>query len=103
MRFLVITKNVHPVPMELFGMLVEGLQQWADTHLASGKIEQTWSFSGQPAGGGILNVESHEELEEIMTGFPFGNWAETQIIPLSDLHRSIAGMRQAAERMAPPA
>ncbi len=99
MRFLVITKGNHPLPMEQAGMITEAMQQWADTHRASGKMEQIWAFAGLPGGGGILNVDSHEELDDIMAAFPFGNWSETQIYPISDIDHTIATFRQIAAQM----
>jgi hypothetical protein len=36
-------------------------------------------------GGGIVEVESPEELDEIMVGFPFGQLSNMEVHALSDL------------------
>ena len=44
---------------------------WVAEHRASGKMEHVWSFAGYAGGGGIMNVDTHEELDKSMAGFPF--------------------------------
>ncbi len=41
-------------------------------------------------GGGVLDVESHEELDAIMSRFPFAPFSTIEIIPLSDIDESLA-------------
>jgi muconolactone delta-isomerase len=100
-RFLVITKSIHPLPFEQAPALADAMQQWADANRASGKIEQIWGLAGVPGGGGILSVNSHEELDEIMTAFPFGNWSDTQIYAIADLDHTLATFRKALQQAAP--
>jgi len=98
MRFLVVTRGKYPVPPS--PELVDATKEWVDSHLASGQMEQTWNFAGVRGGGGILNVESLDQLDEIMTGFPFGPYSEIDILPLTDLHESLDRVRSQLERMA---
>jgi muconolactone delta-isomerase len=98
MRFLIVTKAIHPLPVEHAPMLAEAMQTWADTHRASGKMEQIWAFAGLPSGCGILNVDSHEELDDIMLGFPFANWSDTQVYVLSDIDHTMASFRAASQQ-----
>ena len=93
MRFLVVSKSKHPMPPEIGVGLVEAMRPWVDRH--PGKFEQVWSFAGVPGGGGILNVESLEELDAIMTEFPFGPFSETEVLPLVDLDQSLDRVKQA--------
>lgn len=79
--------------------LVEGMKQWTAAHRSSGKMEQIWSFAGTAGGGGILNVTSHEELDAIMTGFPFGPFSQIDVYPLADLDAALENLSQAIGQM----
>jgi muconolactone delta-isomerase len=50
--------------------------------------------------GGILNVDSLEELDTIMTEFPFGPFSEVKVQALVDLTESLQRGKQAAEARA---
>ena len=63
MRFLVVTKPKHPVPPEAVVALFDGLLAWTGAWSGQGKMEQVWGFAGVGGGGGILNVDSIEELD----------------------------------------
>lgn len=89
MRFLVVTQGNAPLPMDQAPLLVAGMQQWLAAHRASGKMKDAWVFAGTPGGGGILDVDSHEELDDIMSGFPFANWSETKVYALADIDHSM--------------
>jgi muconolactone delta-isomerase len=99
MRFLIVTQASSPFPPDMAMALVQGMKQWAATHTASGKMEQIWSFAGLPGGGGILNVDSHEELDAIMSGFPFANFSKIEIYPLADLNAGLDNFAQAIQQM----
>jgi muconolactone delta-isomerase len=90
MRFLVITHGREAVPPEMGLPMMQMMQGWLAEHRASGKLEHVWSFAGTVGGGGILNVDSHEELDEIMIGFPFGQTSDVKIHALADLDTSLA-------------
>jgi muconolactone delta-isomerase len=104
MRFLVVTTNRDPVTPDVGLGLIRMMQAWVDEHTASGKMKETWSFAGTIGGGGILEVESHEELDAIMGGFPFAQVSNVDVYPLADLHASLEGaearMQAALQMMA---
>ncbi len=79
--------------------MFEALLGWAQKYRASGKLERMWNFAGLQGGGGILNVDSHEELEAIMNEFPLGPFMEIEITPLSDLDKALQGIIEAAKAM----
>jgi muconolactone delta-isomerase len=78
-------------------------QAWLAEHRESGKLEQVWSFAGQVAGGGIANVDSHEELDAIMATWPLAQVSEATIYPLADLDAvlnvSVANIERIMEAM----
>ena len=99
MRFLVITKPSHPLPMEAAIGMLEGMSRWVEKNVASGKFEQIWAFAGTQGGGGVLNVESHEELDDVMSEFPFAPFSQVEILALTDLQRSLDKGKQVAAAM----
>lgn len=102
MRFLVTTKSTSPFPPEMAMGMVEAMKQWAGTHRQSGKMEQIWAFAGSNGGGGILNVDSHEELDAIMAGFPFGPFSQIDVYPLADIDASLESFTKVIQQMMPP-
>jgi muconolactone delta-isomerase len=102
MKFLVVTKGNAPFPPEAAPMLINAMRQWSTTHLASGKMEQIWSFAGIGGGGGVLNVDSHEELDRIMAGFPFAQFSQIEIYALADLNASMDNFEKVIQQMMPP-
>jgi muconolactone delta-isomerase len=68
-------------------------------HRASGELKEVWNFARLSGGGGALEADNHEELEEIMGGSPWTPWSTMEIYPLSDLDRSLATNRASFQRM----
>lgn len=99
MQFLVITKQSFPPPPEMLIPLNEAMSAWLAEHRASGKLVQAWSFAGTVGGGGIADVASHEELDEMMVGFPYGASSTIEVYPLADLDKNLASARGVFERM----
>ncbi len=99
MQFLVITKQVNPAPPEMVLPLFDAMQAWVAEHRASGKMKSVWAFAGTPGGGGVLEVDSHEELDAIMVGFPFQPFSSVEIIALSDIDKSLEAAKGAIQRM----
>jgi muconolactone delta-isomerase len=100
MKFLVSTHPKHPIPPEIGLQLIDAMVAWINQYADSGKIQDVWSFAGTGGGGGILDVDSAEELDAIMAGFPFGAFSEIQIYPLADLHESLQHLKQVMQAMA---
>ena len=99
MKILVVTKAKHPLPPEAAPGLIDALSGWARRHTENGKMEAAWSFAGMPGGGGVLNVESLEELDAIMTEFPLAAFSEIELYPLVELHESLQRTKQAFQLM----
>ncbi len=102
MKFLIVTKSKAPFPPEMVMGLIDAMAGWARKYTTSGKIEQIWGFAGLQGGGGIASVNSLEELDAIMTEFPFAPFSDTEIYGLTDLQAGLQNVKQAIQAMAPP-
>ena len=93
MQFLVITRQSTPPPPEMLMPMIGAMEAWVAQNRGSGKAKAMWAFAGTPGGGGVIEVESHEELDAIMSRFPFGPYSTVEIIALSDLDESLANVK----------
>jgi muconolactone delta-isomerase len=100
MRFLILSNPTHLTPPEIIPSLVDAMSAWVDQHTASGKLESAWSFAGRVGGGGILTVDSADELDAIMVGYPFGSFSDVEVYPLADLEGSLQRAKAAAQAFA---
>jgi muconolactone delta-isomerase len=89
MRYLVVTISRYPIPPEMGVGLLDAMSKWAERYTAVGKIEQIWSFAGIRGGAGVMNVDSLEELDQIMTEFPLAPFSKVWIDGLVDLQQSL--------------
>jgi muconolactone delta-isomerase len=101
MKFLVVTKNKMPIPPEMALGLVEAMEGWIQKYTDTGKMDQVWGFAGLQGGGGILNVSSLEELDSIMTEFPFGPFSNIEVYGLADLDLGLQKMKELIKAMPP--
>ena len=79
--------------------MLDAMEAWVAQHRASGKAKAVWAFAGTNGGGGVLEVESHEELDAIMARFPFAPFSTIEIIALSDMDKSLANAKAFVEEM----
>jgi muconolactone delta-isomerase len=89
MKFLITQESKYPIPPEISSRVLEGMMAWLDKYQRQGKLEASWSIAGRQAGGGILNVNSLEELDEIMTQNPLAPFSDVRAEPLSDARESL--------------
>jgi len=100
MQFLVIAKPRSAPPLEMTLPLIEAMEAWVAQHRASGKAKALWSLAGYAGGGGVLDVDSHEELDEIMASFPFAPFSTIEVLALGDLDRALQATKAVVQRMA---
>ena len=89
MQFLVITRQKTPAPPEMLMPMLGAMETWVAQNRASGKAKEVWGFAGAIGGGGVLEVQSHEELDAIMSRFPFAPFSTVEIIPLCAIEDSL--------------
>ena len=99
MRFLVVNKSKFPFPPEMAASLFDAQQGWIDANMKSGKMEQVWSLAGLQGGGGILNVDSLEELDGILISMPLGPFSEREVYGLGDIKQALNAGKQAVAMM----
>ena len=99
MRYLVVTKSKIPFPPQMAPMLFDAMIAWVDSNVQSGKMEQVWSFAGIQGGGGILNVDSLEELDSIMIRSPFSPFSDTEVYGLVDVKDALNRGKQVIAQM----
>ncbi|MBI2854984.1 MAG: hypothetical protein HYX87_08740 [Chloroflexi bacterium] len=96
MRFLVISKGTSPIPIEMVSGAMDATLAWNNRYIMAKKFEQVWGFAGIPAGGGVINVESADELDQIMSEFPLAPFSHTEIYPLVDAKNAFERAKKAA-------
>jgi len=82
--------------------LIEAMNAWARQHTGSGAIESIWANAGTAGGGGIANVNSLEELDAVMTGFPFTPFSDIEIRPMTDFFGAMGRLAEVARAAATP-
>ena len=102
MKFLVIAKSVHPIPPEMALGIFDATIAWHKRTKESGKFESAWGLAGLPAGAGVVNVASLEELQAIMAEFPLQPFSNIEVYPLVDINVSMESTKKAILAMMPP-
>ena len=97
MRFSTVNKGTAPPPPDIGAGILDALEAWADRYTAGGQMEEVWGFAGIPGGAGILNVSSHEELDEIISQSPVAPFSQTEIHPLVELREVVEHGKRAME------
>jgi muconolactone delta-isomerase len=87
MRFLVTTLPRHPIPPEIGLGLVQAMRAFSAKY--QDKMVESWAFAGLAGGGALVEVDSHDELDKMMTEFPFGPFSEVEVRALTDLTSSL--------------
>jgi muconolactone delta-isomerase len=87
MRFLITTLPRHPIPPEIGLGLVQAMRAFSVKY--QHKTVETWAFAGLAGGGALVEVDSPEELDKMMTEFPFGPFSDVEIKALTDLSVSL--------------
>ena len=100
MKFLTIIIQKQPPPPEIMPALIEATIKWMAWAKGSGKFDVIYSIAGQPGGLGIANVDSLEELNDIIAGYPMTPFCNVQTIPLSDVDQALATQRELVKKMA---
>ena len=66
------------MPPEMGLGLVQAMKSFSERCRA--KTELDWAFAGLSGDGAIVNVDSHEELDQMLSEFPFGPFSEMKFM-----------------------
>lgn len=99
MKFMVMPMQTRTVPPELMSTLVEVTAEWMGWAKKSGKFDCIYCISGQPGGIGIVNVNSLEELNDVVSGYPMTPFCEVGVYPLSDIDQAMSALREQVKKM----
>jgi len=84
MLFYVKTEIEHMPNMDRDTFLAMVKEQWNYVMelKRSGKFLEAYRMSGRKGGIAIANVESHEELNKLLSAMPLFPWFNTEAVPL---------------------
>lgn len=87
MKYLVKWKLL-PVPLEMAKTaitLLEASQKYTSELLKQGKMSEMWNLADGNGGLVLVEVESNDELFNIIQAEPYGSFLEFSVSPLSDI------------------
>lgn len=101
MKFLVTGVAKYPLPSEAIDDITEGMKDWVSRYTASGTFEgMLWAMVEAPSGGGIINADNLDELDDIMLESPVTPFSDFRVHLIVPLEPSLERCRQAAVAMA---
>jgi muconolactone delta-isomerase len=103
MKFLVmVTPRQVPLPPNLLADLLSAQKDWLKQRRADGTVESLYGFVGG-GGIGIVNVDSHEQMHELLVSSPAFPISDFEVRAIGDFETTIdagiAALRQAASMM----
>jgi muconolactone delta-isomerase len=101
MQFVVIARGVDSAnvpPAVALGMVRETFQMLAANK--EPRIKAQYSFAGERAGILIVDVNSGDELQELISSLPFAPLIKTEIHPVSSPQANLKTIEEAERRVA---
>jgi muconolactone delta-isomerase len=99
MRFVVIDRGAKfPLPPEQMPALWPQFVAWRERY--RDRMESFEFFIGGGGGFGVVNVDSAEELQQMLIEYPFTMVDEVEVRPIADGDASLAQWGQAIQAMA---
>lgn len=99
-KFLIVQKQREiPIPPEVMKTAFPAQIAYLKQLQAQGKIEALFGLATEKGGCGIINVDSHAELQKIATGnpmWPFVNW---ETYPLTTIEETEKAVQEALSRL----
>ena len=83
------------MPPEMGLGLVQAMKSFSERYRA--KTELDWAFAGLSGDGAIVNVDSHEELDQMLSEFPFGPFSEMKVMAITELSTSMDNLARTLE------
>ena len=100
MKYLVtLRRREVPVPPDAVAAMLLAQRDWIQEHLADGTFDCAYTFAQAGGGIAIVNADSGEDLNGILTSSPLFGMANIELQALADiatLENAAQGMRRAA-------
>ncbi|HEY8475752.1 MAG TPA: muconolactone Delta-isomerase family protein [Chloroflexota bacterium] len=88
MRFLIHSQPRVGANEELVAQLYPKAVEWLKARKSEGKLEAVYSFADRPGGVSIANVQSLEELNDLIQDYPLFPVSDLEAMPLIDFERA---------------
>lgn len=101
MKFLVMTtrRQSAPIPPEAIARILNAQREWFDEHLSDGTFDCVYGYPQGGGGVGIVNADTTEALNELLTGSPVFPIADFDVRPLTDVTVALENGAKALERV----
>ena len=90
-------KGGYPVPAKQWLEIALKSMEDVVNYQKEGKVVMHVGYAGRQAGSIIWDVDSHEELMQILCGLPFWPFMEWEIIPCLSTDQTLTSLKQAIE------
>jgi len=100
MKFLVMTtrRQNAPIPPDKIAQLLNAQREWFEEHVSDGTFDCAYGYPQGGGGVGIVNADTTEELNDLITGSPLFPIADFEIRPLTDVSVALENGAKALER-----
>ena len=103
MKYLVtLRRREVPVPPEAMARMLLAQHDWLQEKLADGTFDVAYTFAQAGGGIGIVNAESGDELNGIITSSPLFGVANVELQPLAEIS-TLSNAARAMQSAAAPA
>lgn len=92
LKFLVMSKpkSVIDVPPRVLEVWLRSTKDWFAEMISGGKIDCSYALAGELAGTvSIFDVQSNEELDDLIQDIPISSVVDFEIYPLADNIRAL--------------
>ena len=97
MKFLVHWK-MRPGPADEVLRLLPDDLKFCKNAMKEGKLLQSYVLAGKPEGFEVFEVESNEEMHEIIMNAPFGPFLDFEVWPIVDFEFSLNTLKSVLEK-----
>ena len=101
MRYLVIAEMERTAPMppdQLLELVIASLEAFV-AHEKAGKVITCGIFAGRPGGFGVVEAESHEDVDGFVRSLPFWGLVDWEVIPLVSMEKRLQIDKEDLARM----
>lgn len=88
MRFMVVTHSQFPVPPDQAPAIMEGFAAWWERY--RDRWQAAGFFVGGDGGGGICEVSSEAEFNQMMLEWPLNPYSKNEVYLLLDMDTALA-------------